>query len=142
LNELKNQRAVEQNERNASEATPQEILLRDMLDESAPQKDFDTVERAEEFFKKSADDERERLDSFTEWIESVAEQTHPEPMYSDDEPAESVQLPIEPSQIAGEQTPSLEIQNVDLEMLVSELDANPLEAKKEAEAVEAENNNY
>lgn len=149
LNQLRNQKAIEQNAEKSTahaEPSPQGILLREMMGEQAgsQQKDLDTIESAEAVFKKSSEEEQARLDSFTEWVDGVARPSHPEPLYLDDEPVESVQVPkVELEASIAEQTPALEVQNVDLEMLISELYANPLETKKEVEPIEqAENNVY
>lgn len=138
---MKNQSPIEQGERR--EVSPQGNLLREMLDESTTQqKDFDTIERAENFFKKSADEEQERIDNFTEWIEDSTRQSHPEPTY-EDEPIESIQpKPELEAKPVIEHSP-LESQTADIDILFAELYANPLEAKKEVEPVEQiENSNY
>lgn len=153
LNQLRNQKAFEQNPEKSTEKTanpevgPQGILLREMLDEQAgSRKDFDTIERADAGFGKSAEDEQARIESFTQWISEVTKQPHPESLYFDAEPIESVQFPkieFEPNRSTVEQTPALEIPNADLDILVSELYANPLETKKEVrpEIEQAESGN-
>ncbi len=149
LNQLRNQKGIEQSEKSPanSEASPQGNLLREMMDAQAgSSQDYDTIERAEAFFKKSAEDEQARLDSFTEWVDDVTRQPHSEPLYVDDEPGEPIQVPnveLEPAKSLVEQTPALEVPNADMDILLSELYVNPLEAKKDVESVEqAENNVY
>jgi hypothetical protein len=111
-----------------------------MLDESSQRhSDFDTVERAEAYFKRSTDEEQQRLDNFTEWIENTTSQSHPEPMYNDGEIAERAQpteVDVNPSMNRTELTSVDDILNADMELLSAELYASPLEAKEGEEPIE------
>jgi hypothetical protein len=120
------------------ETSPDGILLREMLDvlvDSKPESDFDNFEAA---FKKSREEEQERAADFVEWIEDIAQQSHPESDIEYDlmEPAPQTEEPGEPGQneAAHELT-------ADYDELVPEADADTVEPRpdrKEEKVEDAE----
>ena len=127
--------SVKKSQDQKNEVTPEGTLLREMLDASVDSKAEDVFENAEALFKKSKEEEQERIVDFSEWIEDIARQAHPEIDF-EDEPAESVtQMPSE-----IEQNDTLTEPAVELDQLLSEVNADTAEAhdQKEEKAENAE----
>jgi hypothetical protein len=104
-------------------------LLKEFLDAETrrhPIGEFDVVERAEAFFKRSEKDEQEKIADYSEWVKEIARQPHSEPFYEED--------PIELEHVA-QTDPQPEKAQDDINELAADLDE--LVSEPEAEAVKA-----
>jgi hypothetical protein len=118
------------------EASPDGILLREMLDAQIDSKAEDELAAAEALFKKSREEEQERIADFAEWIEHIASQPHPEPDIEYDlvERAPQTEAVSEPSENESATEPA-----ADFDQLVSEADADTVEPKPERKEEKVEN---
>ena len=109
------------------------VLLRETLNvlvDSKPESDLDNFEAA---FKKSREEEQERIAEFAEWIEDITRQSHQESDIEYDlmEPGPQTEAPIQ-----------LELNDVpteltaDLDDLVSEADTIETERERKEEKVD------
>jgi hypothetical protein len=113
-----------------SEISPEGILLREMLDAPVYSKTENELADAEALFSKSREEEQVRIADFSEWIENIAQQSHPELSYVEDDPIELApvtQTEARPGEIEqNDATPEL---TADLDLLVSEADADSVETR-------------
>ena len=103
------------------------VLLKRFLDSEShdhPFADYDVVERAEGFFKKSEEEEQERAAGFSEWMRDIVRQPLPEIDCEDDIEAAHVSIENEPNDAGG----SAEL-TAELDHLVSEADLDALETR-------------
>jgi len=122
----------------ADEKDARGMLLRRFLDAETRDhslEDYDVLERAEVFFKKSEEEEQERTADFSEWIQDIVRQPHPEIAFENNPTESTIQAPVEIEQ--NDATPEL---TADLDQLVSEADADTVEThdKKEEKVENAE----
>jgi hypothetical protein len=116
------------------EASPEGILLREMLDAQIDSKVEDEFVDAEAFFKKSREEEQERIADFSEWVEDIAQQSDPESSYIDDDPLEpAAQMEARRDQLEQNETPTELTADFDE---VSEADAVEPERERKEEKVE------
>jgi hypothetical protein len=123
----------------ADEKDARGMLLRRFLDAETrghSSEDYDVLGRAEAFFRKSEEEEQERIADFSEWIEDIAQQSHPESFYIEDDPIEPAPQ-IEPRQ--GEQREVLTELTAESDQLVSEADADTVEPKLDQKEEKVEN---
>jgi hypothetical protein len=109
-----------------TETSHERILLREMLDAQVDSKTEDELADAEALFKKSTEEEQERIADFSESIEDIAQQSHPEPSYIEHDPIEPApQTKTRPGEIEQDRVPT-EL-TADFDQLVSEADADTVE---------------
>jgi hypothetical protein len=112
----------------ADEKEARGMLLRHFLDAETrdhPFGEYDVVERAEAFFKKSEKEEQERISDYCEWVQDIVRQPHPEIDFEDDPIESTTQMPAESVQndVTGELA-------ADLDQALLEADAD-IETGKE-----------
>jgi hypothetical protein len=119
------------------EASPEGTFLREMLDAQIDPKAEDELAAAEALFKKSREEEQERITEFAEWIEDITRQSHPESSFEDRiEPAPQIEAPtqLEQNDVPTELT-------ADFDNLISEADPDTVEPRpdrKEEKGEDAE----
>jgi hypothetical protein len=118
------------------EASPEGILLREMLDAKIDSKVEDELADAEALFKKSREEEQERIADFAEWVRDTASQPHPESDIEYDlvEPAPETEAP---TQLEEKHVPT-ELSAV-FDQLVSEADPDTVEPERERKQEKVEN---
>jgi hypothetical protein len=109
-------------------------LLRRFLDSETlhhPFGEYDVVERAEAFFKKSEKEEQERISDYCEWVQHIVRQPDPEIDFEDDPIESTTQMPAESVQndVTGELA-------TDLDQALSEADADIETQEKKEENLE------
>jgi hypothetical protein len=123
----------------ADEKDVRGMLLKELLDAETLDHTFgeyDVVERAEAFFKKSEKEEQERMADFSKWVEEIARRQHSEPFYEEDliELEHAAQTDPQPEKAQDD----INELAADLDELVSEPEAEAVKAHDKEEKVENE----
>jgi hypothetical protein len=119
----------------ADEKDARGMLLRRFLDAETrdhSSEDYDVLERAEAFFKKSEEEEQERIADFSEWIQETVRQPSPEIDFEDYR-AESSPYTEKPNETEQEALTEL---TADLDHLFLEAGADTVDTKDQKEKTE------
>jgi hypothetical protein len=111
-----------------TEVGPEGVLLRELLDASIDSKTESDLPDAEALFKKSENEEQERITDFSEWVQDIVRQPHPEIDFQDDLTESVIQAPAETEQ--DDVTPEL---TTDPDQLLSEADQDKVETNDQKE---------
>lgn len=118
------------------EVSPEGILFREMLDASVGSKTEDEFADAEALFKKSREEEQERIADFSEWIENIAGQPHPE-VYAEDDSAELAPVTqTETRPVEVEQNDASVELTADLDQLIAEAELDRADSHDQKEKME------